>query len=388
MSGVRRLRDPGRRARVHARARHRTEGHGLRLGHRVQRTVHVLHGHLRVPRDPRARARDRDRRGDGEPRSPRVGRDGRRRRALDRGQPPDPRPAPQREHQDPDVQQPDLRAHEGAVLAHLRRGQGHEIHPVRVGRPSLQPHGAGAGGRRHVRGADDRQRPPAPDRRLAPSGAAPGAAFVEIYQNCNVFNDGAFDVLRDKPQGVHNQIRLVHGEPIVFDEGTRCVRVGENGRLEIAAVADSDPASIVTHDVEGPPSLAFALAHLSEGPTQTQCDRCLPRGRATHLRRRGAPAGGAGARAARARAAWRRCSSRRRHLDGRSAARAERGTGSAARVRAAPSSGSSHPGRLPHRARPAAAPPTKPGSSPSEGLHVVRGRGGTEPDRGSRTCPG
>ena len=99
----------------------------------------------------------------------------------------------------------------------------------------------------------------------------PGSAFVEIYQNCNVFNDGAFDLIRDKQQGVHNQIRLVDGEPIVFDEGARCVRVGENGRLEIAAVADSDPSSIVTHEVHGRPSLAFALAHLSQGPTEPTC---------------------------------------------------------------------------------------------------------------------
>jgi 2-oxoglutarate/2-oxoacid ferredoxin oxidoreductase subunit beta len=98
-----------------------------------------------------------------------------------------------------------------------------------------------------------------------------GTAFVEIYQNCNVFNDGAFDVLRDKPQGVHNQIRLVDGEPIVFDEGTRCVRVGENGRLEIAAVQESAPESIVVHDTHGRPSLAFALAHLSHGPTEPTC---------------------------------------------------------------------------------------------------------------------
>jgi len=99
----------------------------------------------------------------------------------------------------------------------------------------------------------------------------PGAAFVEIYQNCNVFNDGAFDLLRDKAQGPHNQIRLVHGEPIVFDEGTRCVRLAANGRLEIAAVADTDPAQIITHDVHGPPSLAFTLAHLSQGPTEPTC---------------------------------------------------------------------------------------------------------------------
>jgi 2-oxoglutarate ferredoxin oxidoreductase subunit beta len=98
-----------------------------------------------------------------------------------------------------------------------------------------------------------------------------GAAFVEIYQNCNVFNDGAFDLLRDKVQGPHNQIRLVDGEPIVFDEGTRCVRVGENGRLEIASVDETDPESIVVHDVRGRPSLAFSLAHLSRGPHEPTC---------------------------------------------------------------------------------------------------------------------
>src|SRR4026207_949502 len=80
----------------------------------------------------------------------------------------------------------------------------------------------------------------------------PGAAFVEIYQNCNVFNDGAFDLLRDKTEGPHNQIRLVHGAPLVLDGGTRCVRLAANGRLEIADVADSFSAQIITHDVHGP----------------------------------------------------------------------------------------------------------------------------------------
>ncbi len=98
-----------------------------------------------------------------------------------------------------------------------------------------------------------------------------GTAFVEIYQNCNVFNDGAFDLLREKSQGKHNQIRLQHGQPIVFDEGNRCVRVGENGRYEIAAIADTAPDSIVVHDAHGRPSLAFALAHLSHGPDEPSC---------------------------------------------------------------------------------------------------------------------
>jgi 2-oxoglutarate/2-oxoacid ferredoxin oxidoreductase subunit beta len=98
-----------------------------------------------------------------------------------------------------------------------------------------------------------------------------GSAFVEIYQNCNVFNDGAFDLLREKAQGKHNQIRLEHGQPIVFDEGNRCVRVAENGRYEIAPTTETDPANIVVHDAHGRPSLAFSLAHLAEGPDEPSC---------------------------------------------------------------------------------------------------------------------
>ena len=98
-----------------------------------------------------------------------------------------------------------------------------------------------------------------------------GTAFIEIYQNCNVFNDGAFDLLREKGQGKHNQIRLEHGEPIVFDDGDRCVRVGENGRYEIALTAETSPERIVVHDAHGRPSLPFALAHLSKGPDEPSC---------------------------------------------------------------------------------------------------------------------
>jgi 2-oxoglutarate ferredoxin oxidoreductase subunit beta len=96
-----------------------------------------------------------------------------------------------------------------------------------------------------------------------------GAAFIEIYQNCNVFNDGAFDALRDKASGaVHNQIRIEHGEPVVFDNGSRCVRVGPNGRLEIAETADTPAEQIVVHDAHSDdPTLAFQLAHLATRPT-------------------------------------------------------------------------------------------------------------------------
>jgi 2-oxoglutarate ferredoxin oxidoreductase subunit beta len=106
---------------------------------------------------------------------------------------------------------------------------------------------------------------------LRQAAAHPGTAFVEIYQNCNVFNDGAFDLLRDRESGKRNQIRLEHGQPIVFDDDQSCVYVGENGRLAIGDTSDVDADRIVTHDVHGDPSLAFSLAHLANGPTQPTC---------------------------------------------------------------------------------------------------------------------
>jgi 2-oxoglutarate ferredoxin oxidoreductase subunit beta len=104
---------------------------------------------------------------------------------------------------------------------------------------------------------------------LREAAAHKGTAFIEIYQNCNVFNDGAFDLIREKPQGGLNQIRLEHGEPVVFAGGEKCVRVGANGKLEVADRASTPDDQIVVHDAHREdPTLAFALAHLSTGPTQ------------------------------------------------------------------------------------------------------------------------
>ena len=55
-----------------------------------------------------------------------------------------------------------------------------------------------------------------------------GAAFVEIFQNCNIYNDGAFDVVREEKE---NRIYLQHGEPIRFGERGRAGRAAVPGRL-------------------------------------------------------------------------------------------------------------------------------------------------------------
>ena len=99
-----------------------------------------------------------------------------------------------------------------------------------------------------------------------------GASLVEIYQNCPVFNDGAFDALRDKKQGAVNRIPLEHGQPIRFGvEGENGVVRDRDGSLRIAAVADVGEDALVVHDAHrDDPSLAFALSRLSstpDGPT-------------------------------------------------------------------------------------------------------------------------
>jgi 2-oxoglutarate ferredoxin oxidoreductase subunit beta len=104
---------------------------------------------------------------------------------------------------------------------------------------------------------------------LRAAAAHTGAAFVEIYQNCNVFNDGAFDAVRAKGQKELNQIRLEHGEPIRFGaEGERGVARRADGRLELVDVSEVGEDALVVHDAERQePSLAFELAHLAARPT-------------------------------------------------------------------------------------------------------------------------
>jgi hypothetical protein len=77
-----------------------------------------------------------------------VGRHRRRRRALDRRQPPDPRAAPQREPEDPALQQPDLRADEGAVLADVAARDDHEVDAARLARRPFNPISLAIGARR------------------------------------------------------------------------------------------------------------------------------------------------------------------------------------------------------------------------------------------------
>jgi len=96
-----------------------------------------------------------------------------------------------------------------------------------------------------------------------------GAALVEIYQNCPVFNDGAFAALTEKDVKDANQIRLEAGQPIRFGvDGERGVARVRDGGLEIVAVDEVGEDALIVHDPSRTdPGLAFSLARLAEDPT-------------------------------------------------------------------------------------------------------------------------
>ena len=96
-----------------------------------------------------------------------------------------------------------------------------------------------------------------------------GAALVEIYQNCPVFNDGAFAALTEKDVKDANQIRLEPGQPIRFGiDGERGIARGGDGGLEIVDVASAGVQSLLVHDPRRTDAgVAFSLARLAEDPT-------------------------------------------------------------------------------------------------------------------------
>lgn len=94
-----------------------------------------------------------------------------------------------------------------------------------------------------------------------------GASLVEVYQNCNVFNDGQFDTITKKANRDANLIDLVHGEPIRFGVDNELGVVFDNGVATIVNVDDVGADSLHVHDETDPcPGVAFALSRLAAGP--------------------------------------------------------------------------------------------------------------------------
>lgn len=102
---------------------------------------------------------------------------------------------------------------------------------------------------------------------LEAANAHEGTALIEIYQNCNVFNDKAFIQLTGKQERKENRIDLEPGQPVVFGpDGERAV-VLRGGSATIVPTSSVSPAEILVHDpTREDPSIAYALSRLSHGP--------------------------------------------------------------------------------------------------------------------------
>ncbi|BFV57703.1 2-oxoacid:ferredoxin oxidoreductase subunit beta [Kitasatospora sp. CMC57] len=93
-----------------------------------------------------------------------------------------------------------------------------------------------------------------------------GTALVEIYQNCNIFNDNAFEVLKDPGTRDEALIRLEHGAPVTFAD--RGVFRDALGGLHVAPLTEENRSDVLVHDAHHPnPALAFALSRIADADT-------------------------------------------------------------------------------------------------------------------------
>ena len=110
---------------------------------------------------------------------------------------------------------------------------------------------------------------------LAAAAAHRGTSFVEIYQNCPIFNDGAFDAIKNPDTKADAIIPLVHGEPIRFGVpgedglGDKGLIRSAGGGVEVAEIGDGpgqvSAEALLVHDAHNPdPSTAFAISRLTD----------------------------------------------------------------------------------------------------------------------------
>ena len=93
-----------------------------------------------------------------------------------------------------------------------------------------------------------------------------GTSLVEIYQNCPIFNDGAFEAVKDPETRDEAIIPLVHGEPIRFGaDGRLGVVRAAGGGVEVVEVDDANAADVLVHDAHEPDATtAFALSRITD----------------------------------------------------------------------------------------------------------------------------
>ena len=96
-----------------------------------------------------------------------------------------------------------------------------------------------------------------------------GLAFLEVYQNCNIFNDGAFSKLTEKDTKEDNIVRLEHGKPMLFgNDNSKGIKL--NGFTPVVVDLNDGKHTVedlIVHDEKDHGMVrAFILSHLTDDP--------------------------------------------------------------------------------------------------------------------------
>ncbi|TGX56061.1 2-oxoacid:ferredoxin oxidoreductase subunit beta [Sphingomonas gei] len=123
----------------------------------------------------------------------------------------------------------------------------------------------GSGGRFVARGIDVNKNLPSV---LKAAHAHQGAAFVEIFQNCIVYNDDVFEPFVAKPNAARNQLWVEHGKPMLFAGGTQGISLDREAlTVKVVDVIDGDwqAAGVIVHNVTNR-AIAHMLVEMPFGP--------------------------------------------------------------------------------------------------------------------------
>ena len=116
---------------------------------------------------------------------------------------------------------------------------------------------------------------------LERAGEHRGSAFVEVYQNCNIFNDGAFKYLADSSVRKEKTLYIEHGKPLVFGENRdKGIRVRRTRPRVVTLGEVASESDLFKHnEKEEVPTLAYMLAHMGEPefPVPVGVFRCVER---------------------------------------------------------------------------------------------------------------
>jgi len=104
-----------------------------------------------------------------------------------------------------------------------------------------------------------------------------GSALVEIFQNCNVFNDGAFSHITEKPVKDDMELKLEHGKPLIFAKGKKGIRLNQF-QAEVVTLGENGitEKDLLVWDEKAAPELPFILGSLDK-PTPIGVFRAVER---------------------------------------------------------------------------------------------------------------